>query len=263
MTELHSQDFVTPLQSFNIGMIFLSRLSPIICRDVLASEINAYESHRLFLGLICLEAEEYEKWAEAIFYATKPVNYLSFEQFLTDLFSEEKLSIDYQEKAEVPAQNLLSIVTEFCTLLNHQYNLNFVIHYLNEMQQKPQEYVEAWELWKITLSDVSVNKKYLCTGFFWRIRERLGRFESYNKESQEAMELLFSSQENLVAESTQLDIYLKDLPDKKQLWGYVDRKSNTVADFGINIFPNQFLRGWCKDPLHENGGYLAAQADPL
>ncbi len=262
---------ISEWQSYNIGLIFLKRLWSLIENKLFNMHQDMYNAHVLFFGTICYEAESYEEWAEAMYQILQSQGKYNHDinQFFRDLFDIKKTQ--YRNKAEkyISEKDVFLMVIEFCKIYCAQYDLKFAVDYLTAMNLNPQDFKIEWEIWENVVNDVIKKRKYICSLFFWNFTIRLGRFQEYNDESKDAMSTLFSNKENLIASSKcsidTKDVYLKNLSDDKQLWGYVVTKSireshnNQIADFGINTDSQNFLRGWISDPFHENGGYLGAR----
>lgn len=265
-----STQLVSAYDGFNISLIFLRRLWLSLETKVSSFSEDAYSAHTLFFGTVCFEAECYQEWAFALFHL-KPKG--DFSDFLKELFHLRKTDIDYEYEKDIHLNDLFSITIDFCQIYNKQncnQMLQYAIDYLTVMKSNPEEHVQEWKIWKEVISNVLTQRKYLCSKFFWNFRESLGRFPYYDVESQEALEMLFSDPKNIVARTNllvdQKDVYLMLLPDGRQLWGYVivnsrdPKNNNTICDFGVNSYPNQYLRTWLPDSKNENGGYLAAKA---
>jgi len=233
---------VSPLTSFNIANIFLLRLWPLFENKVQEAAPDLLYVHSLFFETICFEAESYDEWKEAIF---------------------RVMGAEPTAETKIPLGDVYNIMLEFVWVYNETFpnQLQYAIEYLMAIRDNPQDFPSEQQLWKIVVEEVTQNQKYICSPNFWEAHLKLGRFKTDNPENRETIMQLFKSPSNAVSKSgspnASREVYLKDIGGQKQLWGYVLR--DKILDAGIIDYAEEPKRVWLSDPLHENGGYLAAE----
>ncbi len=252
---------LTAYTGYNIGLIFLLRIWPTIAQKY---SCESEEAHQLFFETVCFEAESYEEWGKAIYRALKDsVAESTLDDFLRKFAYTRKIDSDDKSDFLLSEKEIFQVTIEFCKVYSEQYhkhyklNLQHAIDYLLNMKNESHSDV-AWNTWKFTVSDVLENRKWICNGAFWNFALCLGRFSKDIPENRQMISQLFETKDNIVGTVDHAPykrtVYLKTLPDGRQLWGYA---TDVILDVGIEPFYKSTFLSWSAEPEHENGGYFA------